>query len=715
VRDTNDTGVADREWFMGIPGDIPLVGDWDGDGVDSFGVYRPSTGQVFLRNAQTTGFADVSYYFGIPGDTPFSGDFDGDGVDTVGLHRETSGLVYLSNGQVTSDAEVEFFFGIPGDIFIGGDWDNDGVDTVGVIRPSTDTFFGRNTNDVGVADFSAPFDASGIPVVTEADIPDIGEVLVGEGSFETLQAAFDVAAPFLGAPPPGAVFTLFAPTDEAFAGLPDGVLDSLLANPPELANILSYHLVPGALTGADLVAEGVVGSLSGTPIFITEGSVIINGSATVVTADLEAADGIVHAVDEVLLPPEADIFLAAEFMRGSTEVPGPGDDDALGVGFISVYDSLFCLEFANTSADTPTVVHIHDGAAGVGGAVVVDFGITPEMWSEDPFSDDKQLFGPICVSADEIAAAAIVATPGDYYLNYHSEEFPAGAVREQLREDTGPPPIAFGAEIALGRNEVPGPGDANGFSEFFILAPTTDNGEWCFQSSTWQIDPITAVHIHTGAAGVDGGVLVNLEAVSRWPVVSLPDGRQVLNGCVAVSGTDQAAIAAAPDGFYVNVHNDTYPAGAVRAQLDAAVLTFLVADLSGDQEVPGPGDPNGFGGTFGVTLDPDEDVIYAVMAVAEIGTPITGFHIHEGDFGVSGPVVVDFDVATTPFVDLGPDFEEFVGGLRYQYEGWIDVDGAVIDAILANPEGYYLNVHNGEFPSGAIRGQLFDPFGPPPS
>ncbi|NNL48779.1 MAG: bifunctional metallophosphatase/5'-nucleotidase, partial [Acidimicrobiia bacterium] len=101
VRDTNDFGVADRDWFMGNPGDIPLVGDWDGDGVDSFGVYRPSEGKVYLRNAQTTGFADVEYYFGNPGDAPFSGDFDGDGIDTVGLFRETAGLVYFRNTQTT--------------------------------------------------------------------------------------------------------------------------------------------------------------------------------------------------------------------------------------------------------------------------------------------------------------------------------------------------------------------------------------------------------------------------------------------------------------------------------------------------------------------------------------------------------------------------------------------------------------------------------------
>jgi 5'-nucleotidase len=171
VRDSNDFGVADRSWFMGNPGDIPLVGDWDGDGVDTVGVYRPTEGKVYLRNTQTTGFADVEYFFGILGDSPFAGDFDGDGMDTVGLFRESTGLVYLRNEQTTGPAEVEFFFGNPGDRFIGGDWDGDGTDTVGVLRG--DKFFGRNSNTLGVADFEFSVDDGLAPIVS-AQAPAVG-------------------------------------------------------------------------------------------------------------------------------------------------------------------------------------------------------------------------------------------------------------------------------------------------------------------------------------------------------------------------------------------------------------------------------------------------------------------------------------------------------------------------------------------------------------
>ena len=169
IRNTLDTGVADISWFMGVPTDQPLVGDFDGDGTDSFGVYR--NGVVHLRNAQTTGVADVSYFFGNPGDVAFAGDFDGDGIDTVGVHRPSTGQVFISNSQATGTADEEFFFGDPDDVFVSGDWDRDGTDSVGIVRPSADTFFFRNTNDQGVADGEAPFDGSGMPVVPHQPLP----------------------------------------------------------------------------------------------------------------------------------------------------------------------------------------------------------------------------------------------------------------------------------------------------------------------------------------------------------------------------------------------------------------------------------------------------------------------------------------------------------------------------------------------------------------
>lgn len=145
------TGVADRQAFFGAAGDVPLAGDWDGDGCDTLGVYRKNRGRVLLSNDFGPS-PDLDYYFGIPSDKPFVGDFDEDGVDEIGLHRESSGFVYLRMTHTLGVADSEFFYGVPQDRLVAGDWDNDGDDTVAVFRPSERRFYLRNDNSLGFAD-----------------------------------------------------------------------------------------------------------------------------------------------------------------------------------------------------------------------------------------------------------------------------------------------------------------------------------------------------------------------------------------------------------------------------------------------------------------------------------------------------------------------------------------------------------------------------------
>lgn len=146
----NVTAVADTEFFFGVPGDVALVGDWDGDGCDTLGVYR--NGVVFLKNRLGTGLADVEYRFGVPGDRPFAADFDGDGASSVGLYRQSSGFTYLRNSLTTGIAETEFFFGAASDHVLAADWDGNGTDTVGIYRSSDGSFHLRNSNDLGATD-----------------------------------------------------------------------------------------------------------------------------------------------------------------------------------------------------------------------------------------------------------------------------------------------------------------------------------------------------------------------------------------------------------------------------------------------------------------------------------------------------------------------------------------------------------------------------------
>lgn len=158
VRNSNTQGIADIEFFFGNPGDVPIAGDFNGDGFHTVSVYRVSTGQVFIINelgedGGGLGPADFDYYFGNPADKPFTGDYTGDGIDTIGLHRESTGLVYFRNDHTQGIAHHEFLFGWPGDRLAAGDWTRSGISTPAVFRPSDTTMYFRHTNTQGIADF----------------------------------------------------------------------------------------------------------------------------------------------------------------------------------------------------------------------------------------------------------------------------------------------------------------------------------------------------------------------------------------------------------------------------------------------------------------------------------------------------------------------------------------------------------------------------------
>jgi hypothetical protein len=157
LRNSNTEGIADLSFFFGNPGDVPVAGDFNADGCDTVSIYRPSQQQFYIINKLGTndgglGAAEYSFLFGDAGDKPFIGDFNGNGQDTVGLHRESTGLVYFRNTLTTGNADNQFIFGNPGDRFVAGDWTGDSVDSPGVFRPSNTTMYLRYQNTQGNAD-----------------------------------------------------------------------------------------------------------------------------------------------------------------------------------------------------------------------------------------------------------------------------------------------------------------------------------------------------------------------------------------------------------------------------------------------------------------------------------------------------------------------------------------------------------------------------------
>jgi uncharacterized surface protein with fasciclin (FAS1) repeats len=134
---------------------------------------------------------------------------------------------------------------------------------------------------------------------------DIVDTAIAAGSFNTLAKALTAADLVSTLKGPGP-FTVFAPTDEAFAKLPAGTLENLLKpeNKAMLRRVLTYHVVPGKVMAADVVKLGSAKAVSGDALRINanSGTVSVNGSR-VVKADIAASNGVIHVIDTVLLPP----------------------------------------------------------------------------------------------------------------------------------------------------------------------------------------------------------------------------------------------------------------------------------------------------------------------------------------------------------------------------------------------------------------------------
>jgi CHRD domain len=204
-------------------------------------------------------------------------------------------------------------------------------------------------------------------------------------------------------------------------------------------------------------------------------------------------------------------------------------------------------------------------------------------------------------------------------------------------------------------------------------------GQLCYQVAAKDLSAIAAMHIHKGEAGAAGPVVVPLQT---------PNAAGTSSGCAQVARTLVAAILADPVSYYLNVHTAEFAAGAIRGQLtgtSTASFGWIVAvDLKGTSE------PNATG-TAVVRIRKDAGLVCYRLHAANVTLPTTAAHIHRGAAAVNGPVVV-------PFVAPGADGNS---------SGCVTASpSSLVDEIIANPAGFYVNVHTTEHPAGAIRAQL---------
>ena len=130
----------------------------------------------------------------------------------------------------------------------------------------------------------------------------IVEIAVAAGNFQTLVAAVQAAGLVETLSGPGP-FTVFAPTDEAVAKLPEGTIEALLADTEKLGSILTYHVLPGKVMARDVVTLTKAATANGqdVQIKVRDGKVLIN-DATVTVTDIEASNGVIHVIDTVIMP-----------------------------------------------------------------------------------------------------------------------------------------------------------------------------------------------------------------------------------------------------------------------------------------------------------------------------------------------------------------------------------------------------------------------------
>lgn len=156
--------------FGGDPSDLPVAGDWNGDGMDTIGLYRSGEGVFYLSDSNTTPTLTYNFAFGNPGDSPFAGRWAVSPVhDGVGVYRNSNGILYEKKDVTGGFSDFFAVFGNPGDQGIAGDWDGNGFDSIGIYRSSETAWYFTNNSQPGGITFSTLSSdwgiGAGIPVV----------------------------------------------------------------------------------------------------------------------------------------------------------------------------------------------------------------------------------------------------------------------------------------------------------------------------------------------------------------------------------------------------------------------------------------------------------------------------------------------------------------------------------------------------------------------
>jgi hypothetical protein len=370
---------------------------------------------------------------------------------------------------------------------------------------------------------------------------------------------------------------------------------------------------------------------------------------------------------------QASLLLFEAYLTGEEEAPTPVASPASGRASFVLDEDTNTLYYLVVVYDIAgiTAAHIHVGASGVAGTIV--FNLFPN--GGDVFDPENAIHGSLDLSAGQIATLL----SGDYYVNVHTPEHPAGEIRGQIESFT---PGDFNT-VLTGKEETPPVvTNASGWAHL-RLHEAADAVDYAIHVS--DITNITAAHLHPGFPGDIGPAEIDLygpgdedEFAPGSPIsgtAPLTEPEHVLN---LISGR-----------YYLNVHTQEHTAGEIRGQVRWGYHPFT-ANLKGEEEVP-PVETEATGKSV-MVLDADMQTLYYRSWVRDI-TGITQAHIHLAPRGVNGQIVHWL------FPNGGTIFDPL-----YPISGVLNLTPEEVTELVAG--NYYVNVHTESHPAGEIRGQL---------
>lgn len=426
-----------------------------------------------------------------------------------------------------------------------------------------------------------------------------------------------------------------------------------------------------------------------------------------------------------------DTAIFRAVMSTGNEVP-PTSVNASGIATIRVHfmrDATgkvatgtvdFNISYLFDPGDSFTGLHIHRGAAGTNGPVVIgtDVGgvggqIPIDASGKGTIFKQVQVDGKSDTSLS--AMRDLLDDPSGFYVNLHTTANPGGVIRGQLQR----PQMVTLMGLMQPSNEVPAiDSQAVGYGTVIAMRTFDAAGKLTSGAVQFECDfdmkaatTVTGFHIHTAPAGVNGSVTIDT-ATSGLATSSTGTGTVVKT--VEIDLNRQPSVDALnglftdPAGYYINMHTTERPGGLIRSQLRQAETVKFYAMMSSDNEVPAIEGLNARAGTLltvNLLRNPDGSPLFGRIEFdANYRFPdavtLQAMHIHNGVEGQNGPVIIDSVFGTPVVSDTG------FGNVTRRNTISSTAALATLSSLLASPENQYVNLHSSANPGGAVRAAM---------